>query len=179
MLPAHPWLGFAGRDAGRLFTLETAAARRLFPSGDGFLLETELNKKIGNEEQTSISRSSRFFTILSENARIRYGTYVLGCILMFGACIWCYPFMAHAETQANWHSALFSTAAPILFLIGFSTLLMPALVGKAALFNSIMSCGMFLIVSNLAATMCLLGPITCLWYFLSSGHTLDISWYVT
>ena len=144
-----------------------------------FLLETELNTKIGNEEQTSISRSSRFFTILSENARIRYGTYVLGCILMFGACSWCYPFMAHAETQANWHSALFSTAAPILFLIGFSTLLMPSLVGKAALFNSIMSCGMFLIVSNLAATMCLLGPITCLWYFLSSGHTLDISWYVT
>jgi len=87
--------------------------------------------------------------------------------------------MAHAETQPNWHATLFSTLAPILFLIGFSTLLMPSLVGKAALFNSVLSCGMFLIVSNLAATMCLIGPLVCLWYYLSSGHTLDISWYVT
>ena len=98
---------------------------------------------------------------------------------MIGALSWCYPFMAHAETQPNWHATLFSTLAPILFLIGFSTLLMPSLVGKAALFNSVLSCGMFLIVSNLAATMCLIGPLICLWYYLSSGHTLDISWYVT
>lgn len=27
--------------------------------------------------------------------------------------------------------------------------------------------------------MCLVGPQICLWYYLSSGHTLDISWYVT
>ena len=56
---------------------------------------------------------------------------------------------------------------------------MPALVGKAALLNSILSCGMFLIVSNLAAAMCLIGPQICLWYYLSNGHTLDISVYVT
>lgn len=74
---------------------------------------------------------------------------------------------------------IFSGVAPLVFLLGFSTLLMPALVGKAALFNSIFSCGMFLIVSNLAATMCLVGPQICLWYYLSSGHTLDISWYVS
>ena len=36
---------------------------------------------------------------------------------------------------------------------------------------------MFLAVSNLAATMCLVGPLICLWYFMSNGHTLDISWY--
>ena len=92
---------------------------------------------------------------------------------------WCYPFMANAEIQPNWHATLFSMTAPYLFCLGLSTYLMPALVGKAALFRSVMSCGMFLIVSNLAATMCLIGPQICLWYYLSSGHTLDISWYVT
>lgn len=67
----------------------------------------------------------------------------------------------------------------MLWIIGFSTYLMPALVGKAALFRSVLSCGMFLIVSNLAATMSLIGPQICLWYYLSSGQKLDISYYVT
>ena len=98
---------------------------------------------------------------------------------MIGTMAWCYPFMANAEIQPNWHASLFSTLAPHLFGLGLSSYLMPALIGKAALFRSVMSCGMFLIVSNLAATMCLIGPQICLWYYLSSGHTLDISWYVT
>ena len=117
--------------------------------------------------------------MIAENARVRYATYVFGSILMIGTMAWCYPFMANAEIQPNWHASLFSTLAPHLFGLGLSSYLMPALIGKAALFRSVMSCGMFLIVSNLAATMCLIGPQICLWYYLSSGHTLDISWYVT
>lgn len=117
--------------------------------------------------------------LLSENSKIRYTGYVIGGVLIIGTCSWVYPFMAHPETQATWHTTLFSLAAPTLFLLGFSCFLLPALVGKAALFRSVLGCGMFLIVSNLAATMCLVGPQICLWYYLSSGHTLDISWYVT
>ena len=77
---------------------------------------------------------------------------------MAGSMAWCYPFMANAETQPNWHATLFSIVAPPMYCLGLSTYLMPALIGKAALFRSVMSCGMFLIVSNLAATMCLIGP---------------------
>ena len=69
--------------------------------------------------------------------------------------------------------------APLIFLTGQAAYIMPALVGKAALLNSILSCGMFLIVSNLTAAMCLIGPQICLWYYLSNGHTIDISWYTT
>ena len=38
---------------------------------------------------------------------------------------------------------------------------------------------MFLALSNLSAAMSLVGPLICLWYYLSSGHTLDIGWYTT
>ena len=38
---------------------------------------------------------------------------------------------------------------------------------------------MFLALSNLSAAMSLIGPMICLWYYLSSGHTLDIGWYTT
>ena len=38
---------------------------------------------------------------------------------------------------------------------------------------------MFLALSNLSAAMNLVGPLICLWYYLSSGHTLDIGWYTT
>ena len=56
---------------------------------------------------------------------------------------------------------------------------MPALIGKAALFRYVFQCGMFLALSNLSAAMNLVGPLICLWYYLSSGHTLDIGWYTT
>jgi hypothetical protein len=40
-----------------------------------------------------------------------------------------------------------------------------------------MKAGMFLTFSNLAAGMSLVGPLICLWYYLSFGHTLDLTWY--
>ena len=88
---------------------------------------------------------------------------------MAGAFAWCYPFMSKSESQPLWEAAIFSGTAPILFLLGFSAFLMPALAGKATLFNSILKSRIFLIVSNLAATMCLIGPQICLWYYLSNG----------
>lgn len=57
-------------------------------------------------------------------------------------------------------------------------ILVPALAGKAALFNEIFGCGMFLALSNLAGAMALVGPIVCLWFFLSTGHPLEFSYYV-
>lgn len=63
-----------------------------------FLIESELNKSVTSLSQTvEISRSSRYFTLLIENARVRYTTYVIGTLLMAGACAWCYPFMSNAE----------------------------------------------------------------------------------
>mmetsp|Transcript_22537 Transcript_22537/g.27860 ORF Transcript_22537/g.27860 Transcript_22537/m.27860 type:complete len:209 (+) Transcript_22537:1746-2372(+) len=146
-----------------------------------FLSDSELNKmaELENGRGVNITRASRFFILLNENARVRYTGYIVGALLILGTCSWVYPFMSNADGMPNWFAALFSFAAPTLFLMGFSCFLLPALVGKAALFREVMSCGMFLIVSNLAATMCLVGPQICLWYYLSSGHTLDISWYVT
>jgi len=123
-----------------------------------YLSDSLNNKDAEASQDYESSRASRFFTLLSENAKVRYFGYVVGFVLIIGTCSWVYPFMSNSAAQPNWHAALFSMAAPTLFLIGFSCFLLPALVGKAALFRSVMGCGMFLIVSNLAATMCLIGP---------------------
>ena len=146
-----------------------------------FLIESQLAKSVVRTTEESqrmeISRSYRFFILLQENATVRYVMYVCGTLLMLGCMAWCYPFMSAPESQPNVHATLFSFVAPMLFVLGMSAYIFPALVGKAALFNSVTSCGMFLIVSNLSATMCLVGPSICLWYYMSSGHTIDLSWY--
>lgn len=144
-----------------------------------YLIETRLNKSLADDEAPQISRSSRFFVLIENNAGVRYILYIVGTILLAGSILWCYPFMSSPETQPNWHATLFTFVAPVTFILGFQAYLIPSLIGKAALFNSVCSCGMFLILSNLSATMCLVGPQICLWYYLSSGHTLDISWYTT
>ena len=65
-----------------------------------YLLESELNKSVGvaNPNSVQISRSTRFFALLIENAKVRYTTYVVGTILMLATSFWVYPFMANAET---------------------------------------------------------------------------------
>lgn len=62
-----------------------------------FLLDTELNKSVANSEATTLTRSSRFFTLITENARVRYTTYLVGGMIMLGALLWVYPFMAKPE----------------------------------------------------------------------------------
>ena len=98
---------------------------------------------------------------------------------MLGACLWVYPFMSNAPNQSRLHCAIFAALSNLIFLAGFSAILMSALIGKAALFRYVFECGMFLALSNLSAAMNLIGPLVCLWYYLSSGHTLDIGWYTT
>ena len=62
-----------------------------------FLIESQLNKDLDQEDVPQISRSTRFFGLIAENAHVRYTTYAFGSICMAGSLAWCYPFMANAE----------------------------------------------------------------------------------
>ena len=62
-----------------------------------FLIESQLNKNLPEGEDPELSRASRFFTLISENARLRYVNYTLGTFLIAGALAWTYPFMNKAE----------------------------------------------------------------------------------
>ena len=104
-----------------------------------------------------------------ESTRYRYTMYVIGFILMLGCIFSMFPFMNKPESIPTWAAILFSTLAPTVFLFGFCKLLAPALVGRAVLFKWFTSLGIFLVGANLAATMYLIGPLICLWYYLSSG----------
>ena len=54
---------------------------------------------------------------------------------MVGACLWVYPFMSNAQNQSRIHCALYAAFANLIFLGGFSAVLLSALIGKAALFR--------------------------------------------
>ena len=145
--------------------------------------ETEQQLKARRERSSlaagRAATASRLYTRIAESGPLRYGLYAVGCLAMLGACLWVYPFMSDAQNQSRLHCALYAAFANLIFLAGFSAVLMSALIGKAALFRYVFGCGMFLALSNLSAAMSLVGPLICLWYYLSAGHTLDIGWYTT
>ena len=148
-----------------------------------FAYETETHEKAKTERSSlaaaRVSHASRLYTLIAANGCFRYALYTIGVASILGACLWVYPFMSDAGGQSRLHAALYALFANLLFLGGFATILMPALIGKASLFRYIFQAGMFLALSNLSAAMSLIGPMICLWYYLSSGHTLDIGWYTT
>ena len=119
------------------------------------------------------------FVFVSKNSGVRSLIYIVGLCTMFGTIFWLWPFLNNGQNQSQIHTTLFAALATPLFLIGFSCVLIPALIGKAALFNAICQASLFLSVSNLSAAMSLIGPLICLWYYLSSGHTLEFSWYTS
>jgi len=116
---------------------------------------------------------------LRENSNIRYLNYLIGLVFMLGSVGAMYPYMSNAGKISSTLCGVFSALAPLIFNLGFVSFLLPALAGRAALFRSIFGCGMFLALSNLAASMSLIGPLICLWYYLSFGHQLELTWYVT
>lgn len=63
-----------------------------------YLVETKLNKSLADDEVPQISRASRFFVLIENNANVRYTIYVIGTILVAGSLLWCYPFMSSPET---------------------------------------------------------------------------------
>ena len=63
-------------------------------------------------------------------------------------------------------------------VVGFAFFLMPSLGGKAAMFTEVFGNGMFLSLSNVSAMMMTIGPLVCLWFYLSTGAPLIFSYYV-
>lgn len=133
---------------------------------------------IEDTENIEVSISSRIFVLLNQNTKIRYFGYILGLMMISSAFIWLYPFYSNGKNQSNISCAFFAAFANLLVVGGLSLILIPALSGKAAFFSEIFGCGMFLALSNLSAMMAVLGPIICLWFYLSTGHALDFSYYV-
>jgi len=115
---------------------------------------------------------------LKSNNKLRYAGYLLGIAMITGAFCWLYPFYSNAINQSQLSCAFFAAFANLLVVVGFALFLMPSLGGRAAMFTEVFGCGMFLSLSNVSAMMMTIGPIVCLWFYLSTGAPLIFSYYV-
>jgi len=131
-----------------------------------------------NAEVIEISRSTRFMIAIEMNTKLRYAGYLISIGLAVFAFAWTYPYFSDSANQSRVSCALFATFANVLIALSFTLFLMPALAGKAAMFSEIFGCGMFLSLSNLCAFSSALGPVVCLWFFLSTGSPLIFQFYV-
>ena len=117
-------------------------------------------------------------TALVQKPKLRYTGYVLGLAMILSAYIWLYPFYSNAPNQSKDACALFAALSNVLVVGGLTTFLLPALGGKAALFSFVCGGGFFRSLSNLCAMMMVLGPIVCLWFYLSTGTALAFTYYI-
>ena len=106
-----------------------------------FAYETEAHEKARTERSSltaaRVSHASRLYTLIAKNGCVRYTLYTVGIASLAGACLWVYPFMSNAGGQSRVHAAVYALFANLLFLGGFTAILMPALIGKASLFRYI------------------------------------------
>jgi hypothetical protein len=77
------------------------------------------------------------------------------------------------EKQGRWDHAAWATFGDSLFTLGFGLLVLTMLVGKCRPLKAIFEAGFWQPFSKLVPCMNMLGPIVCLWFFLSTASSLN------
>jgi hypothetical protein len=132
----------------------------------------------GRAQSPKASLATKMMNALANKPKLRYAGYVLGIVMIFAAYAWLYPLYSNAANQSKDACAMFAAMTNVLVVVGFSMFLLPALGGKAAMFTYVCGSGFFLSLSNLCAMMMILGPVVCLWFYLSTGSPLAFTYYI-
>jgi len=82
------------------------------------------------------------------------------------------------EKQTKLHSALYSTFAHFLFIIGLCGLMMGTFVGKAEAFRFLFGSQNWTIFSHMSTGLYYTVPMVSLFYFMSTQHQIAVTYYM-
>ena len=126
----------------------------------------------------SNSLVSRALEMVCHNAGPRYALYLLGLGAQVGAVLWQTPFVAYPADQSAAHAAFYATLAYPFFCIGLSTMLLPALAGKAAVFRYLWGSQTWTMLCAMGLGLYLLVPVVALFYYMSAQHQISVTYYM-
>jgi len=121
---------------------------------------------------------SRALEMICHNAAPRYGLYLLGLGTQVGVVLWQTPFAGSPAEQSQAHAAFYGTLAFPLFVIGLSTMLLPALAGKAAVFRFVYGSQTWTMLCALSIGMYYSVPMVALFYYMSAQHQISVTYYM-
>lgn len=124
------------------------------------------------------SLSTRFFSLISQNAIPRYIMYGVGLVCMVGAVLWQMPFYNTEHKPGAVHQAAFASMGLPLFIVGLNLLVMPALVGRAQLFRFIFCSQSWTMLSQCTCGLMYSTPIVALFYFFATQHQIQVTYYM-
>lgn len=124
------------------------------------------------------SLTTRFFSLVRQNALPRYLMYLVGFGCMIGSVLWQMPFSAASTETSRIHRALYATFAFPIYIFGLSMLVLPALVGRAQLFRFFFGSQSWTMVSQMGVGLQYTVPMVALFYFMSTQHQIQVTYYM-
>lgn len=124
------------------------------------------------------SLSTRFFSLISQNAVPRYFMYLIGLGCMGGAVLWQIPFYNSNGPPGRVLQASYASMGLPLFIGGLNLLVMPALVGRAQLFRFVFTSQSWGMLGQMTAGLQYTVPIIGIYYFMATQHQIQITYYM-
>lgn len=110
------------------------------------------------------------------NAKFRYPLYLIGLGLMILTFVGSRPYLMNHD---NWNlttQGFYGSFAYTIFALGFSFLIIPALLGKAQFIRFFFGGGVWSPFTHLAYGLYMTNSMVCLYYFLSISNALHVDY---
>ena len=124
------------------------------------------------------SLSTRFFSLIIQNALPRYVLYFIGLACIIGTVLWHTPFHRVPQDTSRVHQAAFGSIAFPLYILGLMMLLLPALVGRCQLFRFIYCSQSWTMVCQMAPGLQYTTAIIAIYYFMATQHQIQVTYYM-
>jgi hypothetical protein len=133
------------------------------------------NNRLSNNEFRN-SFSSRTLEMIQNNSAPRYFLYLIGIVFFFSGLFWQTPFVGSPEDQTRTSAALYASLSFPIFIIGFSFILMPALIGRAEAFRFVFGSQTWTLLASTSLSMYYIVPFIAIFYFMTTQHQITVTY---
>lgn len=141
----------------------------------GIVCGTMFDHFLRNRNSAELTGPTLVLINLNKSWKTRAVLYSLSFFFMLGGLLRQKFMVEKPENMSAASNSIWATFGNAGFSLGFTFLVMSMLVGKISWLRSILAADMWQALSNLMPAFNMLGPITCLWFFLSTSAPLNYS----